>query len=68
MKKESGVVKWFGRLQEYGYINPEDGGDDNLVPQSTIDDGGLEKPQKVELDLTDQGDGPQTKNTTPRSE
>ena len=61
MKKESGVAKWFARLKAYGYINPEDGGEAGPPPQSTIDDGGIEKTEKAEPDLIDQSSEPRSK-------
>jgi CspA family cold shock protein len=65
MSKESGIVKWFSRLKGYGFINPDDGGQEVFVHYSAIDGDGyrnLYEGEQVEFELTDRGKGPQAQN------
>lgn len=65
----SGIVKWFSRLKGYGFINPDDGGQEVFVHYSAIDGDGyrnLYEGDRVEFDLVDQGRGPQAQNVTAR--
>jgi CspA family cold shock protein len=39
MDKATGVVKWFSRLKGYGFINPDDGGQEIFVEFELVDDG-----------------------------
>jgi len=52
----TGTVKWFNNAKGYGFISPEDGGNDVFVHFSAIDMDGyktLKQGQKVEFDLID---------------
>lgn len=69
MFRESGIVKWFSRLKGYGFINPDEGGQEVFVHYSAIDGDGyknLYEGDKVEYDLIDQGKGPQAKHVIPK--
>lgn len=69
MDKVSGIVKWFSRLKGYGFIKPDDGGQEVFVHYSAINGEGyrnLYEGDKVEFDLIDQGKGPQAKNVISR--
>ena len=60
MFRASGIVKWFSRLKGYGFINPDEGGQEVFVHYSSIDGDGyknLYEGDKVEYDLIDQGKG-----------
>jgi len=64
-KKTSGIVKWFSRLKGYGYIEPDDAGDEVFVHYSAIDGDGyrnLHEGDQVDFDRIDNGRGPQAQN------
>lgn len=53
----TGTVKWFNDQKGYGFIQPDDGGDDLFIHHSNIDIEGfrtLQEGQKVEF-VTGQG-------------
>lgn len=67
--KATGIVKWFSRLKGYGFINPDDGGQEVFVHYSAIDGDGyrnLYEGDRVEFDLIDKGRGPQAQNVIAR--
>ena len=67
MFRMSGIVKWFSRLKGYGFINPDDGGQEVFVHYSAITGDGyrnLYEGDKVEYDVVDKGRGPQAQNVT----
>ena len=69
MFRASGIVKWFSRLKGYGFINPDEGGQEVFVHYSSIDGDGytnLYEGDKVEYDLIDQGKGPQAQHVKPK--
>ena len=69
MFRVSGIVKWFSRLKGYGFINPDEGGQEVFVHYSSIDGDGyrnLYEGDKVEYDLIDQCKGPQAKHVKPK--
>ena len=50
----SGTVKWFNPAKGYGFIEPEDGGNDAFVHISAVERAGLttlREGQKVEYEL-----------------
>lgn len=69
MSKETGVVKWFSRLKGYGFINPDDGGQEVFVHYSAIEGDGyrnLYEGDRVEFEMADLGKGPQAKKVIAR--
>ncbi|WP_089041947.1 cold-shock protein [Pseudomonas fluorescens] len=64
----TGTVKWFNAEKGFGFIAPEDGGDDVFVHYSVIQSQGLKtlaENQKVEFDITQGPKGPQAENVRP---
>lgn len=69
MYRASGTVKWFNRIKGYGFILPDDGGQEIFVHYSAIDGEGyrnLYEGDRVEFDLVDMGKGPQARNVVIR--
>lgn len=51
----TGTVKWFNSVKGYGFIQPDDGGNDAFVHISAVEAAGmsdLREGQKVEYELT----------------
>ncbi len=70
MVKKQGTVKWFSRLKGYGFIKPEDGGQEVFVHYSAINGDGyrnLSEGDTVEFEEIDNGRGPQAKMVSKRS-
>lgn len=64
-KMGAGTVKWFNATKGYGFITPDDGGDDLFVHQSQIQAQGyrqLTEGQRVEFDITEGQKGKQASN------
>jgi cold shock protein len=65
----SGVVKWFNGAKGYGFIAPDDGGEDVFVHFSAIQADGyrnLEEGDRVEFNIEDGKKGLQATNVTKR--
>ena len=63
-----GTVKWFNSTKGYGFITPEDGGDDLFVHYSEIRMEGyasLDEGQTVEFVVGEGKKGPCATNVTP---
>lgn len=55
-----GTVKWFNPTKGFGFIQPDDGGQDAFVHISAVEKAGLttlNEGQKVEYELTEGRDG-----------
>ncbi len=55
-----GVVKWFNPTKGFGFIVPDEGGNDVFVPISAVESAGLHslnEGQKVEYELVPSRDG-----------
>ena len=53
----NGTVKWFNATKGYGFIQPDDGGNDVFVHITAVQEAGLqglEDGQKVTFDLAEQ--------------
>ena len=62
---ETGTVKWFNDTKGYGFISPDDGGDDLFAHFSEIQADGfktLQDGQKVTFDVTQGKKGLQAAN------
>lgn len=65
---KTGTVKWFSSEKGFGFIAPDDGGDDLFVHHSGIRGSGfasLEEGQKVEYEVGEGRKGPCANDVTP---
>ena len=63
-----GTVKWFNASKGFGFINPDDGGDDLFVHHSEIKTDGyasLDEGQKVEFEVGQGKKGPCATSVVP---
>jgi CspA family cold shock protein len=60
----TGTVKWFNEEKRFGFITPDEGGQDLFVHQTGIADGGRALPDgvKVEFEAEDGPKGPKAVN------
>lgn len=64
----TGTVKWFNSTKGFGFIAPDEGGDDLFVHYSEIQMGGyasLDEGQKVTFEVGEGRKGPCATNVTP---
>jgi cold shock protein len=62
-----GTVKWFSQEKGYGFITPDDGGEDIFVHFSAIEGGGfrsLGEGEKVTYEVGQGQKGPQAQNVS----
>ena len=60
-----GTVKWFNDSKGFGFITPDDGGDDLFAHFSAIEEAGyksLKEGQRVSFEVTDGPKGKQASN------
>tara|TARA_Y100001960_G_scaffold26882_1_gene23669 strand:+ start:100 stop:297 length:198 start_codon:yes stop_codon:yes gene_type:complete len=63
----TGKVKWFNPTKGYGFIKPDDGGEDLFVHHSSIQGEGyksLKEDQSVTFEVEDGEKGPQATNVS----
>lgn len=61
----TGKVKWFNDQKGYGFVTPDDGGDDLFVHHTAIQGGGfktLAEGEAVEFEVEDGQKGPRAAN------
>jgi len=64
----TGIVKWFNEKKGYGFIAPDEGGDDLFVHHSEIKTSGfatLEEGQRVDFEVGQGTKGPCATNVVP---
>lgn len=69
LMRDSGTVKWFSRLKGYGFILPDNGGQEVFVHYSAINGEGyrnLYEGDRVDFEMIDLGKGPQARRVNAR--
>ena len=64
----TGTVKWFNEAKGFGFITPDEGGEDVFAHFSAISTSGfrsLKEGQKVQFDIVQGPKGKQASNITP---
>ena len=64
----TGIVKWFNDAKGFGFIKPDDGGEDLFAHFSQIQGSGfktLKENQRVEFEITQGPKGPSAANVQP---
>jgi CspA family cold shock protein len=61
---ETGTVKWFNSDKGFGFIAPDNGGDDLFVHHSEVRGPTLNEGQKIEFEVGQGQKGPCAKNVT----
>lgn len=64
----TGTVKWFNEAEGYGFITPDDGGDDLFAHSSAVYSNGFRSlcpSQRVRFDVSIGPDGKQAANIAP---
>ncbi|MFZ9405671.1 MAG: transcription antiterminator/RNA stability regulator CspE [Burkholderiaceae bacterium] len=68
MSTQTGIVKWFNESKGFGFIKPDNGGEDLFAHFSQIDAKGfrtLAENQRVEFEVTQGQKGPQASRIKP---
>jgi cold shock protein len=68
MSTQTGIVKWFNEAKGFGFIKPDEGGNDVFAHFSQIEGNGfktLAENQRVEFEVTQGQKGPQASRIRP---